>query len=177
LNRTFGILLFCCLIVPFLGAYLWLHGEIQLARQQSANFIHENPESNAHLLLTFSIEDSKTKLNWEHSREFKYQGNMYDIIRSEISGDSISYWCYLDRKESKLKKSMDELLTFFTGQPPQNTNPQRHLIDFYKSLTIPVMGHLISMEHDLKGKANWIHYQFSMREACLDLAVPPPKFS
>ena len=55
--------------------------------------------------LAFSLKDSQTQLEWEHSREFEFEGNMYDVMGQEICGDTIGYWCWLDHKENRINKS------------------------------------------------------------------------
>ena len=40
-----------------------------------------------------------TILAWEHEREFELSGIMYDVISSQIMGDSIIYQCLHDAKD------------------------------------------------------------------------------
>ena len=129
------------------------------------------------LLWKFSTEDARHKLEWEHSREFEYKGEMYDVIRSETKGDSIWYWCYWDRKETKLKKEMNVLLVNLLGPGQQSKNEGRQLQDFFKSLFLPV----VSIKQDLAAgnvhQHNLVPYHFSLHAFDRIPPVPPPELS
>jgi len=58
-------------------------------------------------LFHFSIHhvDSSRLFRWEHSREFEFQGQMFDVARRESRGDSLHFWCYWDTAETDLKES------------------------------------------------------------------------
>jgi len=55
-----------------------------------------------------------------HEREFRYEGNMYDIIRREAHGDTTWYYCLSDEKETQLFANLDELV-----KRDMNQNPER----------------------------------------------------
>lgn len=86
------------------------------------------------VLLTFSIEDTSSKLSWKHAKEFGYQGSMYDIVETQIDGDSVSFWCWWDFKETKLNKQLANVLDEVLNQNPANNQKRQHLKQFYKSL-------------------------------------------
>lgn len=88
--------------------------------------------------LTFSVEETRTKLRWEHEREFEYKGQMYDIveIKSAANG-TITYTCWPDDEETKLNKKLGLLV--------RNEHPTKRPLekqgqwftDFFKSLFLP----------------------------------------
>ncbi len=47
-----------------------------------------------------------------HSREFRYKGRMYDIIRQVDHGDITWYYCIVDVKESGLFASLENSIKF-----------------------------------------------------------------
>lgn len=65
--------------------------------------IEESFDKEELILFEFSHQEIK-KLDWEHEREFKYQGNMYDVVQREQHGNKHFLWCYKDDKEKKLKE-------------------------------------------------------------------------
>jgi len=83
---------------------------------------------------TFSISDSREKLKWEHSKEFEYHGEMYDVVEQEKKGDSVTYWLWWDRKETALNQKLYALLAGFMKQDSQRKNQKQTLIDFAKKL-------------------------------------------
>ncbi|MEZ4721380.1 MAG: hypothetical protein R2813_05820 [Flavobacteriales bacterium] len=46
----------------------------------------------------------------EHSREFRFDGEMYDIVRTEDRGDTTVYLCIHDVKESGLFAELEEMI-------------------------------------------------------------------
>jgi hypothetical protein len=163
------------LVLPFIGTYTWLKGRI-CAAQYLADFeIQKAMPHEDQLLWKFSIEDTRINLNWEHSREFEYKGEMYDVIRSETKGDSIWYWCYWDRKETKLRKELNVLLVSLMGPGQQSKNEGRQLNDFFKSLFLPVSSVRQSLVAGLDPQRDKIPYNFSLHAFERIPPVPPPR--
>jgi hypothetical protein len=50
------------------------------------------------------IADNKIDFKWIHSREFKYNGDMYDIVIKEENDKQLFLYCINDKKEKKLEK-------------------------------------------------------------------------
>jgi len=61
-------------------------------------------------LLVFNKEDilnGKINFRWIHSREFKYNGDMYDIVKKEEKDKKIFLHCINDTKEKKLEEEFE----------------------------------------------------------------------
>jgi hypothetical protein len=177
LKSFFAIFLFICLVLPFLGTYAWLSGRIESAKESASLSIKRAIPQNDQILWTFSITDARSKLHWEHSREFEYKGEMYDIIRSQIKGDSVWYWCYWDRKEAKLKKQLNILVARMMGPGPYNRNERTQINDFFRSFFFQTT----SREHDVIChhliNPDFSQYNFSVSLHELTPPFPPPKVS
>lgn len=62
------------------------------------------------ILLSFNKTDIKNgniDFIWKHSKEFKYNGSMYDIVERIDSEDSVYFYCFLDEKENKLEANFN----------------------------------------------------------------------
>lgn len=117
-----------------LVGYSWLQYEKMLVRKAVKRQLLAGMDRTDLVLLKFSQEGAKTLVRWEHSHEFEYQGQMYDIVHSETIGDSIFYHCYWDRGESKLNQQIKMLVAQGLEKDPANQENQLKLIHFYKSL-------------------------------------------
>ncbi len=84
--------------------------------------------------LSFSNYQIKTELRWEHAREFEYQGEMYDIVKSQQRADSITYWCIHDQAETQINRQLDTLTALAAGSDPQRQHSLGSFFDFLKSL-------------------------------------------
>ena len=127
------------------------------------------------VLLKFTEKESQTKLRWEHSKEFEYQGQMYDIVEKEIKGDTTYYWCWWDHEETKLNRRLDEFVDKVLENNPQNRDRQEELAEFYKKLYYNRCPDLFVLSKQIKTG----FHTFS--ENCLSIyyspLVPPPRFS
>ncbi len=62
-------------------------------------------------LLIFNKEDileGKIDFRWIHSREFKYKGDMYDIVTKEETDKQLIVYVINDTKEKKLEEEFEK---------------------------------------------------------------------
>jgi len=85
-------------------------------------------------LLKFTKEEAESKLRWEHSREFEYNGQMYDVVEKQEQGDTTYYYCWWDHEETKLNLQLSELVANAMGKNPLNKDKQERLTNFLKNL-------------------------------------------
>lgn len=134
MNRVVAIFLFLCTTAPFLGTYLWLKMEKHKVKKSIKWRMIDNMDKSKLVLLKFTKEESESKLRWEHSREFEYDGEMYDVVEKEEKGDSIYYHCWWDHEETKLNKQLNELVATAMGKNPMSKDKQERLSNYLKSL-------------------------------------------
>lgn len=128
-----GIGLFLCLTLPFIATWKFLSDQLYQTKKEVSVKIADGKDNEVEVLLKFTHEESSL-LYWEHSKEFQFKGEMYDVIRSEIRGDTNWYWCHWDQKETKIKKSLTNLLAGTNDQNTPNKNTSDNIIRFFKSL-------------------------------------------
>lgn len=63
-------------------------------------------------------EKTLPEFKWTKSNEFRYKGEMYDIVKEEILNDSIVYRCIHDVKESGLFKRWESYLDEYISKNP-----------------------------------------------------------
>jgi len=132
--RLLGIFVLLCLITPFATTYVFLKLQKKQIKKEIKWKMIAGLDRDELVLLKFTKEEAQRKLHWEHSKEFEYNGEMYDIAHNSTKGDSIFYWCWWDHKETKLNRQLKELVAFALGNNQQRKNNQEQLADFYKSL-------------------------------------------
>ena len=52
------------------------------------------------------LAENKIDFKWIHSREFKYNGEMYDIVKKEENDEQLFLYCINDKKEKKLEEEL-----------------------------------------------------------------------
>jgi hypothetical protein len=77
-------------------------------RREMELIIKENLLNERVQMITIS-DDNKTQLKWERAgKEFWFEGNLYDVVRSEIKGKFTVYYCLNDAKETDLCVNYDK---------------------------------------------------------------------
>lgn len=133
MKSVISILLISCLIFPLVGTYCFWEHERHLVRKSVKRRLIAGVESSELVLLKFSKEETQTKLRWKHSKEFEFNGQMYDIVETSFQDDSIFYRCWWDHAETALNKKLDKLLAEAWGHAPVKKDSSEKLVSFLKS--------------------------------------------
>ena len=134
MRKLTSILFFFILLTPAFVSLFWLHVQQSLLRHEIKEEILAGMNKDELVLFKFTELESRTKLYWEHSREFEYNGEMFDVVESKVVGDTIYYWCWWDHEETKLKNQLADLLNKTLNSNPQNKEKQERINNFFKSL-------------------------------------------
>ena len=117
------------------------------------------------------------EIDWERQgKEFRYNGQMYDVIRTENKADSVHYYCIKDTQETRLFAQLDEFVKKQMDTTTSSThNPVRNLLKVFLSLV-----YLPSNSNDSFQENSWTKnecsHSFCYSELYLDKVSPPPKF-
>jgi hypothetical protein len=133
-NKFVSILFLLCFIAPVVTAVLVFHAERKSIRREVKWKMIAGLDDSELVLLRFHKDATKTDLRWKHSREFEYQGQMYDIVKTQESGDSIFYYCWWDYEETQLNRKLSSLVTMAWGSNPGHNHTRLRLLSFYVSL-------------------------------------------
>lgn len=132
-----SIWLLLCLLAPFTGAYVWLHYQkAQVRHQVKQQLLHSLPKESLTLLI-FTKQEAHTQLHWEDKNEFEYQHQMYDVVNTEIHGNTTWYWCWNDRKETHIQQQLAQLIAKATDQHIPYKETQKQLLHFLSELYYP----------------------------------------
>lgn len=134
MKKLVSIFLLVCLIAPITGTYIWLRHEVKLIKKEVKQQMIAGLDDKELIILKFKISNTKSNLKWKHSKEFEYEGEMYDVVKSIVKGDTILYTCWWDNKETKLNKQLAHLIGDIIGNNPQNKENQKRLVSFYQKL-------------------------------------------
>jgi len=113
-------------------------------------------------------------LEWIKPNEFRYHGEMYDIIREEIKGDSVYSHCFHDVKESRLFKDMDKYFAKFLQDNPDKENELNIVLNSFSR------NYILGMNDPIKTIPYYDIDYFSLaitypEEGYSSIPSPPPK--
>ena len=86
-------------------------------------------------LLAFAKAELQN-LEWEHDAEFKFNGDMYDVVHSYEVGDSVFYECWKDHEEMQLKRNLFRFVAQQYPKTPMQQNAESRIFDLLKSLVV-----------------------------------------
>lgn len=170
-----GILLLFCLATPIVITFTFLHYHKKQVRKEVKHRIIAGIDKVELVLLKFTEAKTKSELRWEHSKEFEYKGEMYDVVERKIEGDTIYYWCWRDHEETKLNKQLDGLLAKVLGNNPQREEKKSQLADFFKKLFHENPAN--QLEVSPKYKIKRFYYSEDFASIYHAPPVPPPRLS
>lgn len=122
------------LTLPLLTSYGWLSFQQFEVRHEMKSLIMSGLDDDELILMKFSQVETQLELAWEHSREFEYRGEMYDVVRTDSIGDSMYYWCIWDVEESTVKKKIRDLIMIALGQNQTDSNTRDYVIQLLRNL-------------------------------------------
>lgn len=121
------LILFTALIGPVLVTTGWLQYHRYATRERIERQLYLTQESTEVVTLTFAKTDIKKLLEWEHNREFEFQGQMYDVIDANETPDSITYRCIWDKAETRIKKQLNQLVAQSLENDTQHHSRQQQI--------------------------------------------------
>jgi hypothetical protein len=163
------IFLVSVLTFPFWGTYSFFHFERNKIRKEVDKKIEAGIDKTQLLVLAFTLEETRTLLTWKHSREFVYQGQMYDIVEQTSAEDSVFYTCYLDDKETRLGLNKEKLIAKALGQDPTRKSQSDKLTNFLKT----VFSQDVFAWNPFPPQASDIHFSFFVFHFSFFTQAPP----
>lgn len=128
-----GALAFGLFFDPITISITRLNHDKSIVKKDMENHIIAGIRKSDLVLLIFSTEETRTLLRWEHSREFEYNRQMYDIVETESLGDTVYYWCWWDQEETKLNEQLRELAAQALGETPNFGDDRGSLVSAMRS--------------------------------------------
>lgn len=120
---------------------------------------HGVPEEDRVLLkIPLSLEQTENDLfHRVHAGEFRYKGEMYDILKSERHGDTTWYTCIHDVKESGIFKNLDEKVKLFVSNSPDQQKQRSSAFSFFHQQFVMPFSSADTLVDELK-QANYMDF-------------------
>lgn len=164
-----SISLLLALTFPFWGSYFYFCFEKNQIKNEVARFIESGAINSDLINLTFSQSDASTLLKWEHPREFRFEGQMYDVVNMTFTGDSVTYLCYRDHKETRLGIERRKLIARALGHDPFHKQQNERIKNFF---SISYLQHILKWKSPILSPAI-IHFALNIKSYALIFIVPP----
>lgn len=136
MRQSLIILFIASLTVPFISVFSWLQIEKSALKREIKHQIMDLTSDEELISLTFHKNDTLKLLDWEHSGEFEYQGEMYDVVRREYQDDKVTYHLWWDHEETELNRQLTDLTASLFDQSPAKEKSSKQLSFFLDQLFV-----------------------------------------
>ena len=119
------------------------------------------------------ILEGKIAFRWIHSREFKYNGDMYDIVKKEENEKQLIVYCINDTKEKKLEEEFEKRVHKNSSEDKQRPATSNYN---FVSLSEPVQSEQISIAPAYEMVFSYWRTD-SYKSLHLDIHSPPPRLT
>ncbi len=112
MNRSAAILLIGVLLLHAFGTFPIWEALIGLHKKQMEAAIERESELPAEKVRVFALGDASRKdapLQWIDEQEFRYEGALYDVIRTVEKSGQRYLVAYRDREEERMEDSRDRM--------------------------------------------------------------------
>lgn len=138
MHRLFKYLISLCLLLLLISHGVIEFGMFELFRAdfraEAARLINEGVSEHNQVVLSFNNNEFKnheTQVDWKNDDEFRFEGKLFDVIRTEIIGDSVFIYCIYDKDDTKLFSVLDNMIEDDKDDPEGTDDFGRILSHYY----------------------------------------------
>ncbi|MDZ7289339.1 MAG: hypothetical protein ONB44_07820 [candidate division KSB1 bacterium] len=126
-------------------------------------------------LVLFKICEGKPHPAFQRveEHEFRYDGQMYDVVRQESHGDTTWYYCLADEKETQLFANLEELVKRDLGQNAEWQQRVHRLLNLFVLLFFSPNDGVCLV--DVAEEMAWDHHGFGLKTWIDPPPTPPPE--
>jgi hypothetical protein len=174
MKKLITILLLALFVFDITGFFLVFNIQRSFIRNNIKHQIRQELPRE-HLTVIIDSGRGKSEIKWREKDEFRYKGEMYDVVRSGTGGNGITYYyCIDDKAETQLYRKMEKLIENTVNNRDNSAMGKTYLIKLYQSVYSLVSNRFVILlqPSDIASfeSINLYQSQYS------DVDLPPPKF-
>ena len=169
-----SLFLLFILIVPAVATYTWLQLHKCAVKREVKCKMIAGIDKKELVFFKFSKKEINAKLHWEHSKEFEFNDQMYDVVDKKVVNDSIALWCWSDDEETNLNKQLNTVLTSVFQKDSKSKDKQNQVFKFYKLLYFQDVFSWKPLEVSCFCKII-LFKKIDYQSVCKFISLPPPK--
>jgi hypothetical protein len=163
-RKLTSILLLTCLCFTLLGYHLIFNHQLSAVKSEMKAFLKSQKDYKDVVQLSLNEKESK-QVYWENENEFRYNGEMYDVIEKKIKGNQIVIRCIPDKKETAL-----------LNEYQKNNKSKSSNLTLLQLITAP---YVLPVDHSMKQpekiiKKRFINLSSSLQNTASAVLLPPP---
>jgi hypothetical protein len=174
LQRIIAILILLVLLTGLGGYFVVFKVEQFALRREMKERIKSSVPDTELQHFAFSKHNA-SRLDWERkAKEFRLNGKMYDVVRTEVKGDTVHFFCVRDDKETKLFAGLDQLLKTQTTAGKSGKIAGGLLKVFFSFNSLPVCGYTLP-SYCFEDVRTFSLFILSTSTSVAEVYAPPPE--
>lgn len=173
MKKHISILLIIILLLPAAVTIVtYQYQKKKIKKQVKSSIIEGLPIQD---LIAFEFTANQLKnLKWKHSKEFEYNGKMYDIVIKQEEENITKLWCWPDEEETQLNLALkNQVINLLAGQT-QQSNQTQIFSNFIKSFFLNEFDFKVLPVFSWMNKPK-SQYFFAIVSVFVFIEIPPPK--
>lgn len=111
MKKYFTSLILLIFIFNIFGYYVPYYVIRSLIRAEMNEKAENFKDADIFEKITFDISDVSNQIVWtRRGKEFRYNNEMYDVVKAEIKKNTVTYYCIHDKDEKELTQVFDTLV-------------------------------------------------------------------
>jgi hypothetical protein len=120
------------------------------------------------------FDEGIKNFKWMKKNEFRYKNEMFDIISSELKGDSIYFFCYRDVKESGLFAKLDDYVNRYLHDNPEKEKELQTILVSLNAFYLT--DEVIFNDYSFPYENEYLSYYILLTpQEYYSINIPPPK--
>jgi hypothetical protein len=175
MKKTLAIFIIVLLLFNSMGYYIVFKTMQYAIKKEIKNSIKQGvPDKNLSLIkVAVNDEQNQAEIEWLEEHEFRYRGQMFDVVRSSLSNDTSYYYCINDKQEEQLFSSLDKQIEHHSKKSDANRAKSRNIykniirdVVFNKKISVRPVSRCLLFSMTQEKMPSW----FSK-----DIPTPPPE--
>ncbi|MCB2407847.1 hypothetical protein LGH74_07655 [Hymenobacter sp. BT178] len=168
------MLLFLYNTVGFYPAYTWR--QHQFRREAEHQRRAQLPDAALTRVQVARTPLAGAELQWQEANEFRWRGQLYDVVRQRADADSITYFCWHDQGEEKLLAGLQKHLDQLTHPDQSAGKTARKLFDhLFKLAFFPVSAPDVAVTVRPMANRSYHHLEAALLTWPATIVLPPPE--
>lgn len=175
MKKILAIFIVVLLLFNSMGYYIVFKATQYAIKKEIKNIIKQGVPEKDLSLIKVAVDDVQKQavLEWLDKKEFRYHGQMFDVVRYYTCNDTTYYYCINDKQEEKLFSKLDNLIEHHSKKTDATRSKARGI---YKNIIRDVV-------FNKKTPPNFVsrHLLFSLAQVKIpsffskDIPTPPPE--
>jgi hypothetical protein len=176
MRKILSIFLLCIFLYNTIGYYLAFKAVQMQVRKEVQHTLKQNLSKSQLTAITIN-KDSVKLLEWkEKGKEFHYQGELYDIVKSDENASAITFYCINDKQEEILFADLDRhITTHIAADKPIKNSTSKKLVDHVVKLYFSNEQSYLFLRSEISSIPNTGSFDYLSNP--VEITSPPPELA